>query len=110
MAEPSVAPPTAPPTVVGLKADDYSLGTLDFAKPSMKEIPELIHWMLEAVWAAPEGSRTLHKLFVPQFEGRITSSGFKIGHELAKRMATCCRATILAERGGNRNQRSPDNG
>jgi hypothetical protein len=86
------------------KVDDYTLGSPDFATPKAREIPELIAWMLEAVWAAPEGSRTLHKEFTAQFEGRVTSSGFIVGKYLARYMATCSRATILADKGGNRHQ------
>jgi len=87
-----------------LKANAFSLSRPDFATPKAREIPELIAWMLEAVWAAPEGSRTLHKEFTAQFKGRVASSGFVIGKHLAEHMATCSRATILAMKGGNRHQ------
>jgi len=72
------------PVVHELKANAFSLSRPDFATPKAREIPELIAWMLEAVWAAPEGSRTLHKEFTAQFKGRVASSGFVIGKHLAE--------------------------
>src|SRR5262249_21336918 len=39
--------------LVALSAPDYSLGSPDPGQPKAKEIPELIAWMLEAVWAEP---------------------------------------------------------
>jgi hypothetical protein len=86
-----------------LKANDFWLGALDLAKPPMREIPELITMMLEAIWAEPLGDRTVKKKFVARFEGRTLSNGFKIEGTLAEYMAMCCRE---AQRhyGGNRYQ------
>jgi hypothetical protein len=87
-----------------LKADDFILSPLDIAKPPMREIPDLISLMLEAIWDEPKGDRTVVKKFVARFEGRVMpTSGFKIGKKLAGHMATVCRATIIAT-GGNRYQ------
>jgi hypothetical protein len=91
---------------VALSAPEYSLGPPAFDQPRAREIPELIAMMLEAVSAAPNSSRTLHKIFTAQFEGRQVSTGRRIGKELAKHMATCCRAAIMME-GGNPYQGSP---
>ena|SRR5215831_17111277 len=99
--QPRSARPAEPPAAHELKAPDYSLGSPDIAKPPMREIPELINMMLEAIWGEPKGDRTVVKKFAARFEGRVLSSGFKIGKKLAGHMATCCRATTIAGGGWN---------
>jgi hypothetical protein len=87
-----------------LAANNYTLGALDFAKPQMREIPELIALMLDEVWRLktiqPDKAQP-HKVYVARFYRHQLSTGRRIGQELAKHMATCCRAAIMME-GGNR--------
>ena len=81
-----------------LKADNFLLSPPDFAKPKVKEIPELIALMLDEVWR--HTTTQPKKVFVDRFHGYRLSTGRRIGKELAGYMATCCRAAIQME-GGN---------
>jgi hypothetical protein len=99
--EPSVLQ-TAAFKPVALSAPDYLLSPLDFAKPQVKEIPELIAIMLEEIWRRTGGAPYLPiKVIASWFEGRVLSDKSVITPRLARQMGSICQSVFL-RKGGNR--------
>jgi hypothetical protein len=96
---------TAAVESVALPVPECSPGTLDFAKPPLREIPELIGMMLAEIKRHGGVPVLPRKTVAGWFIGRTLSNGWVIGEHLANSMATCCRSVLLME-GGNRWQKA----
>jgi hypothetical protein len=105
------AAPTSP-AVVELKASDYSLGSLDFGKPRMKEYPEFISILLKAVEHfdidASGGRYPKKDELVNYFMQHRLSDGRLISPRLAKYLATFCRPVSALKGGINRRGQKGD--